>query len=65
MCFLLRRPLDEIEPSQVNARKRLVLDVPFFELPLRKPQMENLQPVLHLRHKKLQPSTRAKKGRNN
>jgi len=48
VCFLLRRLLDEIEPRQVNARKRLVLDVPLFELFLRKPQVENLQPVLHL-----------------
>ena len=48
VCFLLRRLLDEIEPRQVNARKRLVLDVPLFEFFLRKPQVENLQPVLHL-----------------
>lgn len=46
--LILRRPLDEIEPRQVNARKCLVLDVPFFELFLRKPQMENLQAILHL-----------------
>jgi hypothetical protein len=45
---LLRVPLDEVEPRQVNARERLVFDVPFFELLLREPQMKNLQAVLHL-----------------
>jgi hypothetical protein len=29
--------------------------VPFFELPLRKPQMENLQPVLHLDMRSFSP----------
>lgn len=45
---LLRVPLDEVEPRQVNARERLVFDVPFLELLLREPQMKNLQAVLHL-----------------
>ena len=63
---LLGRPLDEIEPRQVNARKRLVLDVPLLELFLRKPQVENLQAVLHLEipkqtEKKIQSSTRGQR----
>jgi len=63
---LLGRPLDEIEPGQVNARKRLVLDVPLLELFLRKPQVENLQAVLHLEipiktEKKIQSSTRVQR----
>jgi len=65
---LLGRPLDEIEPGQVNTRKRLVLDVPLLELFLRKPQVENLQAVLHLEipkqtERKVQSSnTRTKKN---
>ena len=46
--MLLRVPLDKVEPRQVNARKRLVFNVPFLELPLREPQMKDLQAILHL-----------------
>ena len=46
--LLLPAPFDEVKPRQVNASKRPVLDMPFLELLLRKPQMENLKTVLHL-----------------
>jgi hypothetical protein len=47
--LLLLAPFDEVKPRQVNASKRPVFDVPFLEFSLRKPQMENLQAVLHLK----------------
>jgi hypothetical protein len=49
--LLLLVPFDEVKLRQVNASKRLVFDVPFLELSLRKPQMEDLQSILHLRKK--------------
>jgi len=45
-------PFDEVKPRQVDTSKRLVFDVPFLELSLRKPQMEDLQAVLYLRKTK-------------
>jgi len=44
----LRVPLDEVEPRQVNARKRPVSYFPFFYLGICESQMEDLQPVFHL-----------------
>jgi len=46
--MLLRVPLDEVEPRQVNARKRPVFYFPFFYLSICESQMEDLQPVFHL-----------------
>lgn len=45
---------DQVKLRQVNTGKRLVFDVPFLEFPLRKPQMQELQAILHLRKKKFQ-----------
>ena len=44
----LRVPLDEVEPRQVDARKRPVFYFPFFYLRICKSQMEDLQPVFYL-----------------
>jgi hypothetical protein len=41
--------LDKVERGQVNASKRFIFDMPFLELPLRKPQMKNLQAILDLK----------------
>ena len=46
--LLLLVPFDKVKLRQVNASKRLVLDVPFLNFSLRKPQMEDFQAVLHL-----------------
>ena len=46
--MLLRVSLDEVEPRQVNARKRLVSYFPFLQLGFCESQTEDLQPVLHL-----------------
>ena len=46
--LLLLVPFDKVKLRQVNASKRLVLDVPFLDFSLRKPQMEDLHAVLHL-----------------
>ena len=46
--LLLLVPFDKVKLRQVNASKRLVLDVPFLNFSLRKPQMEDLHAVLHL-----------------
>jgi hypothetical protein len=55
---------DKVERGQVNASKRFIFDMPFLELPLRKPQMKNLQAILDLKKKRTkrpQPSEHKKK----
>jgi hypothetical protein len=53
--------LDEIETRQINTRKRLVFYMPFFELPLCKPQMEDLQTILHLNAQRVSNTNTAEK----
>jgi hypothetical protein len=54
LLLLLLLSFDEVKPRQINASKRLAFDVPFLEFSLRKPQMEDLQAVLHLLKVKIQ-----------
>ena len=49
--LLLLLAFDEVKPRQVNASKRPVFDMPFLEFSLRKPQMKDLQAILHLINK--------------
>jgi len=46
--MLLRVPLDEVKPRQVDARKWLAFDSPF-KLGICHSQMEDLQRVFHLK----------------
>ena len=51
LLILLLVSFDKVERGQVNASKRFIFDMPFLELPLRKPQMKNLQAILNLKKK--------------